>query len=113
MFESLRGRTNDWVAGVVWSMKDKSKDKSVSTSIWKANLGETYKMESIRQGKRKIQEKDEGEELTKEGVGREVCSYWPSPTVVTLSSKEPSAISVSRGALRVSYELSSLKASSP
>ena len=45
-------------------------------------------MESIRQGKRKIQEKDEGEELTGEGVGREVCSYWPSPTVVTLSSYE-------------------------
>ena len=60
---------------VVWSRKDKSKEKFISAFTWKANLGETCKMESIRQGKRKIQEKDEGEELTGEGIGREVCSY--------------------------------------
>ena len=39
--ESLGGHTEDWGAGVVWSRKDKSKDKSASASIWKSNLGET------------------------------------------------------------------------
>ena len=38
--ESVGGRINDWGAGVVWSRKDKSKDKSIFVSIWKVDISE-------------------------------------------------------------------------
>ena len=61
-------------ARLVWFRKDKSKDK-FSASIWKDDLDETYKMENIRQNKRKIQKKNEGEEQT--GEGGLFQQWWP------------------------------------